>query len=197
MAYIGQKMSVNAAMAYMDGEKPFSKWTKTEILEMIGAAYGPEAADFCKKFSTKFIKENFLICSSWHHTGKYFNKTDFYSFEDSKEKEEIFNLKEEEKEKTAAPEFFPCIGYWTDWEGTRKHPRPIDRKEYGRSDGKVFFTFANEKKLVSGRNFTLSRIEGNEAFIMKMQEDMKKAFKKFFKLKTTHKFNKWIHTGRI
>ena len=33
MGYIGQRMSERAAAAYDMGEKPFSKWTKGEIIE--------------------------------------------------------------------------------------------------------------------------------------------------------------------
>lgn len=197
MAYINYSMSENAGRAYSDGEKPFSKWTKTEILGNIGAIYGPGAASFCKKFSTAFLKESFLDLSSWHHTSKFFNKTCFYSFNENLELEEILNLKEEKREKAAAPDFFPCIGYWTDWEGTRRHPRPVAREEYGRSDGKVFYSFNGEKKLVSGKNFRLRSLKIEDPFFLNMLEEMKKAFKKAFKLKTTHKFNKWIHTGRI
>ena len=94
MAYINYSMSENAVRAYSDGEKPFSKWTKTEILGNIGAIYGPGAASFCKKFSTAFLKESFLDLSSWHHTSKFFNKTCFYSFNENLELEEILNLKE-------------------------------------------------------------------------------------------------------
>lgn len=35
MAYIGQKMSERAAIAYGNGEKPLSKWSKSEIVELV------------------------------------------------------------------------------------------------------------------------------------------------------------------
>mgnify|MGYP003518805168 FL=1 len=35
MAYVGQRMSERAVMAYEDGEKPLSKWTKSDIVELV------------------------------------------------------------------------------------------------------------------------------------------------------------------
>ena len=35
MGYIGQRMSDRAAAAYDMGEKPFSKWTKGDIIERL------------------------------------------------------------------------------------------------------------------------------------------------------------------
>ena len=188
MAYIGQSMSVNAAIAYSSGEKPLSQWTKTEILERIKSCYGEEVASFCKNFSVNFLKEKFLFQSSWHHTGKFFSETKFFYFEESFEKEEIFQMKEEKKQKEEST-FWPCIATWTDWEGTRKHPIPIDRKEYGRTDGKWFFTFSGEKKLCSGRSFSSRHLKEKEL------KEMKEEWKDYFHQKTSHRFEKWLATG--
>lgn len=41
--YIGYSMSVRAAEAYQSGEKPLSKWSKSDILAAVKAAYGAAA----------------------------------------------------------------------------------------------------------------------------------------------------------
>ena len=57
--YVGWSMSRRAAAACEDGEMPKSKWTKKDEL-----------------FHT------FLYNSSWHHTSKFFNETDFYAIDE-------------------------------------------------------------------------------------------------------------------
>lgn len=73
-------MSVNAVEAYADGERPISKWTKTAILSAIAEVYADEPNVFAAAGSLTLegLRHVFLMCSSWHHTSKYFNETDFY-----------------------------------------------------------------------------------------------------------------------
>ena len=79
--YIGSSMSINAALAYGNGEKPKSKWTKAAMLD--------EIAGYCDMFDITYdecveklkkdeLFERFFEWKSWHHTGKYANETDFY-----------------------------------------------------------------------------------------------------------------------
>lgn len=80
MGYIGNKMSVRAYEAYESGEKPLSKWSKNDIIECVLNVRN----DFNEKELNSYNKEvlkAFLICSSWHHTGSYFNETNFYSLD--------------------------------------------------------------------------------------------------------------------
>lgn len=83
-------MSNNAVAAYADGEKPLSKWTKPEILEAIfdNCEISEEKADLLRKMTVKELKDEFLQMSSWHHTSKFYNCTNFYSL-DFEEIEEI------------------------------------------------------------------------------------------------------------
>lgn len=80
--YSGWSMSNNAVIAYEMGEKPKSKWTKAAMIE--------EVKDYCLDndiaYSVNFEKlkkedmfRKFFEWSSWHHTGKYCNVTDFYA----------------------------------------------------------------------------------------------------------------------
>lgn len=80
--YIGHSMSRRAAEAYELGEMPKSKWTKKAMVTAIQS--------YCDEFDMSFdpdvlkgmrkddMFERFFHKSSWHHTSKFFNETDFY-----------------------------------------------------------------------------------------------------------------------
>lgn len=74
--YDGYSMSNNARAAYESGEKPLSNWTKTDIIDAI-QDINPDID--CSRLNTTTLKNEFLTQSSWHHTSKFYNKTDFYS----------------------------------------------------------------------------------------------------------------------
>ena len=85
--YHNYSMSNNAVEAYNTGEKPISKWKKSDIISEINQ-YRKEFdlplidnAIF-KKISIKIMRKHFLTCSSWHHTSSHYNKTDFYSIDE-------------------------------------------------------------------------------------------------------------------
>lgn len=77
--YCGYSMSVNAAKAYDAGEMPLSKWTKAAILDACG-----DKADMLSKLTVAELKSTLLYKSSWHHTSKMFNCTDFYELDEYK-----------------------------------------------------------------------------------------------------------------
>lgn len=84
--YIGHSMSRRAAEAYEDGEMPKSKWTKKAMVAAIQS--------YCDEFDMSFdpdvlkgmrkdeVFEQFFYKSSWHHTSKFFNETDFYKLDE-------------------------------------------------------------------------------------------------------------------
>lgn len=79
--YKGQSMSVNAVWAYDRGEKPLSKWTKLAILEEIENIFDElpeEKEEMIKKMTLTELRENFLNYTAYHHTGKFYNSTNFY-----------------------------------------------------------------------------------------------------------------------
>lgn len=86
--YDGYSMSNNARAAYADGEKPLSKWNKQNILEEI-YAYADEDVQSkldksgVKELTTEELKSYFLKNSSWHHTGRFYNRTDFYIIDEN------------------------------------------------------------------------------------------------------------------
>lgn len=83
--YVGCSMSVNAMQAYENGEMPKSRWTKATMLgaiadycDMFGMPYDGSAA----KLTRDELFERFFVWTSWHHTGKYANVTDFYGLDE-------------------------------------------------------------------------------------------------------------------
>lgn len=83
--YIGFSMSKRAAQAYDDGEMPKSKWTKVAMVEAVraccdenGIAYDPAV----ERLTKAELSDRFLYRSSWHHTGRFFNETDFYAVDE-------------------------------------------------------------------------------------------------------------------
>lgn len=76
-------MSKRAEYAYKCGEKPMSKWSKAEILDAVGDEFCcwedfELIENFVKKTTLKELKEKFLRYTAWHHTGRFYNITDFY-----------------------------------------------------------------------------------------------------------------------
>ena len=139
--YNGFSMSNNAVAAYESGEKPLSKWTKTDILEGIEKAIREEeltlncSMEKLKKLNVKLLKEICLTCSSWHHTSNHYNKTEFYSLDDDEiaelTDEKIENILSEYKsEKPVEPteERWQCA--FLEWSGTRKHPKIVGTKTF-------------------------------------------------------------------
>ena len=94
--YDGYRMSKRAAEAYGNGERPLSRWTKKELLAAI-------RDERIRKYSLPVLKSYFLWRSSWHHTSRFANSTDFYSIDwdraESIDFGELDRLEQEEKEK--------------------------------------------------------------------------------------------------
>lgn len=80
--YVGYSMSKRAKAAYEAGEQPKSKWTKSAMLQAI-KAWENESGKTVKTDLGKLKKtdlfDTFFYSSSWHHTSKNFNLTEFYA----------------------------------------------------------------------------------------------------------------------
>ena len=77
--YCGYSMSWRAIEAYKRGLRPISGWTKSGIIESLekeGAT--PEQIKAFRKVVFKDLKKIALEVVEWHHTGKYYRRTDFY-----------------------------------------------------------------------------------------------------------------------
>ncbi len=77
--YYLHSKSNNAVLAEKNGEFPYSVWTKSMILKKIKKYYGDY--ELAKKVPADILKCLFLVRVGWHHTGKYFRKTDYYEFD--------------------------------------------------------------------------------------------------------------------
>lgn len=160
--YNGFSMSNNAVAAYEDGEKPLSKWTKTDIFDAINKQ---EVELKCsieklKKLPVKVLKEVCLTYSSWHHTSNHYNKTDFYSLDvdrienlaDDKIEELLLDYKTGKKaESKSSEERWECA--FLEWSGTRKHPVATEVIEEGIIKGNWFYRKDGSKKKTTANGF--------------------------------------------
>lgn len=125
--YKGYSMSNNAVSAYEHGEKPISKWTKSELLGLIKDSYS-DLYDVAKDAPLDVLRKIFLIKTSWHHTSSHYNKTDFYSFNDYVDitEDEILsriNTNKPREKEDKSDKYLADIEY-LEWGGTRKRPIP-------------------------------------------------------------------------
>lgn len=160
--YNGFSMSNNAVAAYEDGEKPLSKWTKTDIFDAINEQ---EVELKCsieklKKLPVKVLKEVCLTYSSWHHTSNHYNKTDFYSLDvdrienltDDKIEELLLDYKTGKKvESKPSEEKWECA--FLEWSGSRKHPVATEVIEEGIIKGNWFYRKDGSKKKTTANGF--------------------------------------------
>ena len=169
--YYGFSMSNNAVDAYESGEKPLSKWTKTDIIAAIEDAISEEeltllcCIEKLKKAPVTVLKDLCLEYSSWHHTSKYYNKTDFYSLNidrlerltDEDITKEIAEYRQKKKTEPTA-EKWKCA--FLEWGGTRKHPTATEIVEEGLVKGNWFYLSNGTKKKTTANGFRfIERIE--------------------------------------
>ena len=165
--YHNYSMSNNAVLAYENGEKPLSKWTKAAIIEALAEQEAP--ADFIeavKKQPAAAVKTVLLYCSSWHHTSKQYNKTDFYSVEDIDAENaaeylrwieaKAIEAKTDAKTKAEEKPIRALVSYVV-WEGTRRHPKAREVEAEGSIIGNWFTGDDGTRKKVDGNYFKIIR----------------------------------------
>ena len=126
--YHGFSMSNRAVQAYESGEKPKSKWTKSDILSGLEALdLSEDKMAVLKKLPKKVLCDNLLTKTSWHHTSSYCNSTDFYSIDEDKAAkmtiEEIQALAGTKEERKEDPEKYEASVEYLTWSGTKAHPK--------------------------------------------------------------------------
>lgn len=162
--YCGVSMSVNASIAYDNGEKPITKWNKTNIIdEMIKTDSSIEVhREMLSKLNLTVLKATFLCRSSWHHTGSFYNETDFYSIDEEKieefsisEVEELIKKQKENRTKIKSEKkpnlFLASYVEYTHWYGTRRYPKSCIERDvvFHRSNEKMVHTKNGVKRLSS------------------------------------------------
>ena len=174
MGYIGTKMSERAMDAHNNGEKPFSQWSKAELLACLPSA----VLDNAKKLTIGELRGELLHYSSWHHTGSCYNQPNFYSIsEDAIDRLTndridfiLKNRQKKEKKTKNKPLFVTAKIKYTEWEGNYRHyRRPVEHI--------AVVQYMSDAKLVKIDCWTTKRLSSVE-ILEKIEQKTKFADKK-------------------
>ena len=168
--YHGWSMSNNAIEAYKNGEKPLSKWKKSELLDQIKEKVDNRelslncSFEYLKKLPADVLKKICLYVSSRHHTGKHYRLTDFYSLNtdaiieltDEKLSEAISDYREQQKQlklekENAVGELWRCT--YLKWSGSRNHPKAREVTVVGILKGSWFYPPNGHKRSIHANGF--------------------------------------------
>ena len=84
--YHDYSMSKRASAAYINGEKPLSRWTKKAIIDAINeweVTNNRLMTVDVNMMTRDDLIERYIRYSSWHHTSKMINVTEFYELSDT------------------------------------------------------------------------------------------------------------------
>jgi hypothetical protein len=129
--YIGQSLSVRAQAERDNGGRPLSEWTKEDILEAIEEACGKEARLHATALSLSELRDKALNYAGWHHTSKYFNRTEFYEIADDLTPEEVLSWGHVKTIRKPAekPVKHVALVSFVRWEGNyRRWRKPVTHK---------------------------------------------------------------------
>lgn len=143
--YNGFSMSNNAVAAYSNGEKPLSKWTKSDIL----AEIPEDLREKAKALTVSELKTLFLVQTSWHHTSSMYNRTNFYSVRSDVDSETIDRIIADRTPRQSEQKrpLQKALVHYLVWEGTRKHPKATEHTSYALlNDGWAFLPDGSKKK---------------------------------------------------
>lgn len=162
--YYKNKMSNRAVKAYEKGAKPISKWTKQVIVKEL-EKYNNLNFNL---LNLETLRNEFLNYSEWHHTAKFYNVTDFYVLDKNKAInmnmemfEELLKIQKEEKSlndniinKNDCKIRYVKVLY-IEFEGSRRHPKTKEIISFGTISGNWFKSLEGNKKMVSGKHFSV------------------------------------------
>lgn len=151
--YRGYSMSNNAVLAYESGERPISKWTKTDILDRLNVSESKMSV--LKRIPVSRLKDLCLVRSSWHHTSSHYNRTDFYIVTDDRVKSMSIQDLMRYTAKVEKPVEKPVerTARYLEWSGTRKHPKAVEVESKGIVKGNWFYLPDGTKKSINARGF--------------------------------------------
>ncbi len=189
--YHNYSMSNNAVQAYSDGEKPLTKWTKSELLDCLSS----EQQEFCRRLTLQELRQELLEYAGWHHTSNYYNKTRFYAISE----EAVQELTEDkvatiiecratrEKKSTCEPVvemYITALVRYDEWEGSRKHPKLVHKEDivFYKSNEKMVtcYNSNNYQKRLSSLQIVF-KIEQKTKFAT--EEQLRKKYASFLKQK--------------
>ena len=160
--YYGYSMSNNAVSAYDNGEKPLSKWTKVDILsELAELDVSGEIIQAAKKLTLADLKNIFLYKSSWHHTSKMYNKTDFYSVNPNVTMSDIqqYSNNKADTNVSTEPNYTFCDVSYGEWEGSKRHPKLVEYDDYAIVKDNWAYVYNDgivKRKKTNGSHFTIT-----------------------------------------
>ena len=137
--YIGCSLSEGASDAYSQGERPLNKWSKQDIIdEVVDLSDGRFTENELKKFTKQVLKDAFLCKSSWHHTSRCANITDFYSVDELKLEEITLDKLNAIAESSAQVEteikrptqIKKGKIVYEEWEGSRRYGKFVQHDDY-------------------------------------------------------------------
>lgn len=173
--YDGYSMSNNARTAYEDGEKPKSKWTKAEILKAV-EDIDASKVDLVRKVNAETLRNRLLIRTSWHHTSKMYNATDFYDIDVDKVQElTAQSVSMWAKSIIEKPGIYSFKGdiHYLEWGGTRNHPRATEKVLENvdiQRKGQFYIVLNNQ-----GREILRKKIDSNGTWVVDYSEEKRKA----------------------
>ena len=177
--YYGYKMSKRAHDAYDHGEKPYTRWTKKDILDVLeDNEISEEDLKKLSKYSTKTLRAYFLEMSSWHHTSSYANETSFcivdadkpinYEAIDVADKE----VKKERRDQKNNNKIHrrAKVKYGV-WEGTKSYPVLVEVETYAVIIGNWAVLPDGKKKSTKGKHFQVIKYYSEDDEIPESAEE--------------------------
>lgn len=152
MGYIGNRYSVRASIALSEGKNTKSNFSKSDFIENYGNLD-------LSKITLAECKSNLLACTEWHHTGSFYNRTDFYDYKMDISQEDIDAIVNNraprvKKEKVVKIPILVQATY-TEFEGSRRHPKAVEYTSIGVVVSGWFFPEGKkyDKKSVNGKYY--------------------------------------------
>lgn len=147
-------MSNNAYAAYQDNIRPYSRWGKRDILDALPAEIVEEYR--LQEYPLWFLKEALLQQESWHHTGKMYNRTNFWEVVAPECSVNEFNRlygacllrQEQEAEKQVAQDLRKVKVKYLQW--SKRGGTPTEHTEYGVIHKNFVYLESGVRKRVDG-----------------------------------------------
>lgn len=188
--YVGSGRSVRSRMAIDDFEVPLSMITKSEVSQFIYE--NQEYAELSNlKISLWKYTAGIVGASSWHHTGKYFAKTDHYSIIEIADylkknistietdyKEYKQRIKEEKQEEKS--DFKYIMLNSNAWSGSRRHSKIVDKvNDFGILIGNNAYDINGYRHNIYANRVNNFKTFNSYAELVKAYPEIKGTVKKF------------------
>lgn len=175
--YIGQKMSVRAKEAYEAGELRLAQIRKSDMLSCLERTFIEKSIkdeNYKKKLLKKPLQafKNIIALyysTGWHHTGKYFNKTEFYEIPEALDERELDYIYEYVKEIKEKKIIKYAIADKNVWGGTKRYPKITGSETfYGELKNDWLYDETSKRRVnIRGNNITFLEIFESKKELLK------------------------------